>query len=299
LTDKKVQFLKDNLDNPMVRNKLSDEVAKKVLTDDCELDYHVSKINFFKELERFLAVKVSAATRNNYRNAIDQFVKWCEDNSVKPLLVTPSDVDRYQGFLSDNGYANTSMRVKICGVSSFYTYLLYRHSKVFKINPFGKRKLPPDICKKPKRYITDKDITAMKNEYRRIGRLDMVCVVDLLTKYGFRVGCFSTMTIDGNGRYSFVSKGKTTEGKFTKQEYNRIIKYRVLDVSYETLKNITKEYAHKLYLVGKVSCDFSIHDYRRYYINVHANKLCNDVPAFIQFSRSVHANINTTMRYVS
>jgi hypothetical protein len=300
LTKAKVKAVKNNLDNPEIKTKVSNHLAKKIILDELEYSYNVSNIDFFGELENFLAVKNknSTATKNGYKDSVQRFVKWCRNQDIPPLEVTVHDVDRYQGFLVDSGFANKSVRTFILGVSSFYTFLLYRYPRVFKVNPFTHRDLPRDICKNHKDYPTKEDIRSLKKEFTRIGRNDMVCVVDLLSKYGFRVGSFSTLHIDKNGRYSFLSKGREYPGQFTKTEHRNIIKYGVQDLTVSTIKTNIKKYVQKLYKIGGVSCDFSVHDIRRHFIDEKANK-CGNVREFIDFSRTIHKNINTTLGYVS
>jgi hypothetical protein len=300
LTKAKVKAIKKNMDNAEIKTKVSNKLAEKVILDEMEFSYNVSGIDFFGELETFLSVKGknSTATKNGYKGSVQRFVNWCKNQDVSPKEVTVHDVDRYQGFLTDSGFSNKSVRTFILGVSSFYTFLLYRHPKVFKVNPFTNRDLPRDVCKNPKDYPTDKDVKALRKEFSRIGRNDMVCVVDLLSKYGFRVGSFSTLYIDKNGRYTFSSKGREYPGQFTKTEHRNIIQYGVLDLTVSTIRNIIRKYVQKLYKSGGVSCGFSVHDIRRFFINKHADK-CVDVREFIDFSRSIHKNINTTLGYVS
>jgi hypothetical protein len=214
------------------------------------------------------------------------------------LEIKVSDVDRYQCFLTDSRFSNKTIRTRILGVSSFYTFLPYRYPKVLKVNPFTHRNLPRDTCKNPKDYINDNDVKALRKEFRRIGRNDMVCVLDLLSKYGFRVGSFETLHIDKSGLFFFTSKGNDYKGKFTKKEHETIIRFNVQDLTVSTIKTTIKKYVHKLYLNGAVSCDFSVHDIRRYVINKNADS-CKDFREFLDFSRRFHKNVNTTIGYCS
>jgi hypothetical protein len=293
-----MEAVKKNMDNPTVKNMVSNKLVEKKILDEMELKFDVSGVDFFGELENFLSVKTSTATKNGYKYSVQQFVNWCQNQNIPPLEVRVQDVDRYQGFLTDSGFSNKTIRTRILGVSSFYTCLLYRYPKILKVNPFTHRNLPRDVCKNPKDYITDKDVKALRKEFSRIGRNDMVCVVDLLSKYGFRVGSFENLHVDKNGRYSFRSKGRDCTGQFTKTEHQRILKYGVQDLTVSTIRNIIKKYVTKLYKTGGVSCNFSVHDIRRYVINKHADK-CGDFREFLEFSRSIHKNINTTIGYVS
>jgi hypothetical protein len=299
LTDAKVTNIQKGLEyDPVIQNLVSNKLAEKVVLDDVEFKYLVDGIDFYDELENFLAIRNSPATRTGYKHSIKEFVLWCRNQDIKPLEVKVSDVDRYQCLLIDSQYSNKTIRTRILGVSSFYTFLLYRYPKVMKVNPFNHRNLPRDTCKNPKDYITDKDVKALRKEFQRIGRKDMVCVLDLISKYGFRVGSFDTLHINKSGLYSLTSKGSDYIGKFTKKEHEQIIRFNVLDLTTSTVRNIIKKYVHKLYLADKVSCDFSVHDIRRYYINKNVDG-CQNARELLAFSRSIHKNINTTIGYCS
>jgi site-specific recombinase XerD len=292
----KVQAVKNNLNDPGLKTKVSNRLSEKIVLDELQFSYDVSGINFSEELDLFLSTRKSAATKNNYKNAAGRFVKWCANNGVKPLEVRVQDIDRYQGFLTGTGFADKSVRTFILGASSFYTFMFYRHPKVFKVNPFTHRNLPPDRTKKPMDYITIADIRALKKEFARIGRLDMACVVDLLTKYGWRIGAFETMRVGPNGRYTFHSKGSEKHGQFTKAEHRKIIELRVLDIRTCTMKNIVKKYTNKLFKNHEITAAFSPHDIRRYYINKYADD--TGFRKFLDFSRGIHKNIATTVSYL-
>jgi site-specific recombinase XerC len=291
LTNNKVNQIKQSLEwDPAVQEIVSNKAAEKVIVNDVEFKFLVSKIDFYKELETFLANRNSPATRTGYKHSIMEFVKWCNNQDLNPLEVTVHDVDRYQCSLDDNQFSNKTIRTRILGVSSFYTFLSIRYPRVLKVNPFTRRNLPKDRCLNPKDYIKDSDIKALKKEFKRIGRNDIITVLDLLSKYGFRVGSFETLSIDKDGGFSCTSKGSDYVEKFTKKECQQITRFNVLDLTTSTIKTTIKKYVHKLYLVGGVSCDFSVHDIRRYYINKHADG-CKDFREFLEFSRTIHKNV--------
>jgi hypothetical protein len=186
MTKNKVNQIKKCLENdPDLKEKVSNKVAEKVIIDDIEFKYNVNGINFYEELEDFIAIQNSPATRNGYKYSIQQFVLWCDNQDINRLEIKVSDIDRYQCFLTDSQFSNKTVRTRILGGSSFYTFLLHRHPKVLKVNPFTHRKLPKDTCKNPKDYINDNDIKALRKEFQRIGRKDMVCVLDLTLKIRF------------------------------------------------------------------------------------------------------------------
>jgi hypothetical protein len=58
------------------------------------------------------------------------------------------------------------------------------------------------------------DARKLKQELIRIDRKDIVCVIDLICKYGFRVGIFREMKIDTEGNRISESKGRDYRGGY-------------------------------------------------------------------------------------
>jgi hypothetical protein len=82
--------------------------------------------------------------------------------------------------------------------------------------------------------VMGNDVKILKERLKNIKtgkRDDLICLVNLLDKYGFRIGIFEGMIIDGKGNWHSKSKGKTYEGKFTKKEVEEINKTGLLNKS--------------------------------------------------------------------
>lgn len=62
----------------------------------------------------------SKGTRSSYRRAVQQFADWHGDGLLE---VSRSDVRRWVAHLVDEGLADSSVRVKVSAVSSFYSHL--------------------------------------------------------------------------------------------------------------------------------------------------------------------------------
>jgi integrase len=183
------------------------------------------------------------------------------------------------------------------GVCSFYNFLIYRYPKIISYNLFRKLKLPKIRLTRRVDVITSNDIKELKKEFKRIGRNDIICVIDLIVKYGFRVGIFENMKIDREGNWKSISKECEMKGKFLKSEVDKIKKTGILKLKKETITNIVLKYTGKLFREGKIGSQFSCHDIRHYFITENGKGLVME--DFIKFSRKLHKNINTTIGYMN
>jgi hypothetical protein len=145
--------------------------------------------------------------------------------------------------------------------------------------------------------VTDDDVSELRKELKRIGRNDIICAVDIIVKYGFRVGILESMKIDSNGNWNSVSKEKVMTGKFTKGEVKNILESGLLKLRKCTIQNIIQKYTDKLFWDRKISCSFSVHDLRHYMITKNSKDL--SAHDFLKFSRQFHKNVNTTYSYIN
>jgi integrase len=166
-----------------------------------------------------------------------------------------------------------------------------------RVNPFSKIKLPRIIPSRRIDVVTDNDIKELRKELKRINREDILCAVDLLCKYGFRVGIFNKMKIDREGNWNSVSKEKSVKGKFLKDEVKKINESGLLKLKGYTITNTIVKYTKKLEKGRKIGSAFSPHDIRHYYITKYGKDL--SMGDFIRFSRGIHKNVNTTLGYMN
>jgi hypothetical protein len=144
-------------------------------------------------------------------------------------------------------------------------------------------------------FPTDNDIKELEKKLKEINRYDVLIVVQIIKKYGFRIGIFQGMEIDDNGNWKSVSKGVRYKGKFTKKEGKSIKDLGILTKKPYIFQNKINKITHRLFNKNIVSCPFSVHDIRRYCIN---KRLQDDNISFkegIKISRNYHRNINTTV----
>jgi hypothetical protein len=140
-------------------------------------------------------------------------------------------------------------------------------------------------------------MSALIEKFTQTGRQDYVTILQLLKKYGFRAGIFKDMVVDKKTcRWHSVSKGYEYSGKFTKQEVTNILQYNVLGIGINRITTAVLDKTTLLYKLGLVSCTFSVHDIRRYYIKKNIQN-CKNAVDLIAFSRTIHKNIETTLGY--
>jgi site-specific recombinase XerC len=296
--DKKLTLVKEKIlvDNELM-DKVTNGVVEKKVVEEISLDYDLSKIDFNYELKEFLSCQRSVHTSNSYSQSINLFLRWSKENDVKDILkVNSKTVDSFLCYLNSK-YSSRTVQNYLMGNCSFFKFLQYRYPKSFIVNPFHGRKLPKITDTRRKDFVCENDIKIVRKEFVRIDRKDMVCVIDILSKYGLRVGVFSEMEIGENGKWSSISKGKNLSGKFTKKEVKQINESGVLNLSSGLISRTIVKYTKKLYEKKSISCPFSVHDLRRFYIHKEGEKY--NLDGFIKFSKTIHRNVSTTLGYIS
>jgi hypothetical protein len=285
--------------NTELQQKVVQKVVEKKIVDEIEYNYDMSYINISEQLSDYLNLpKLSDTTKKNYKKWLNDYLLWCNTGGIDCRKITRMEAQGYLSWLVfTKKYSPNSTRSMILSVSSFYTFLSFRFPKVITKNMFYKLDLPTI---KPVRNIdkvTENDISELRKELKRIGRKDIICAIDIIVKYGFRVGIFENMKIDSNGNWNSVSKEKCMTGKFSKGEVKKIVDSGLLLLHKSTIQNTVKRYTDILYKSSKISCSFSIHDLRHYMITKNAKGLsAND---FLKFSRQFHKNVNTTYSYIN
>jgi hypothetical protein len=286
-------------DNPELQQRVVQKVVEKKIIDEIEYNYDISYINISEQLSDYLNLpSLSETTKKNYKRWLNTYLGWCNTKGFDCRKITRTESENYLFWLvNTKKYAPNSARSMILSVSSFYTFLSYRFPKIITKNMFFRLDLPTIKPVRSIDKVTENDVSELRKELKRIGRKDILCAVDLIVKYGFRVGIFENMKIDSNGNWNSVSKEKVMEGKFSKGEVKKIMESGLLKLRKCTIQNIIQKYTGNLLKKGKVSCSFSIHDLRHYMITKNAKGLsAND---FLKFSRQFHKNVNTTYSYIN
>jgi hypothetical protein len=294
----KIRHLKNEIPkNELLMDRFSTKIAVDKVTRELEHQFNISQISISYEIEEFVKGQRSETTGNAYRVIVNQFVSYCTANGMNILDLTVKNVDNFLQYLKGK-YSVGSVVTKMRGCSSFFKFLICRYPDTFKYNPFFGRKLPKITPTRRRDFPTDNDIRELKKELRRIGRFDLVSIVDILSKYGFRVGIFQHMIVDyDTGKWYSDSKGQDYKGKFTKTETKNLRDFDALSLSISTIKVTISRYTKKLYDNGVISCPFSVHDMRHSVIKKGVNK-CGNVAELLSFSGRFHKNLTTTLSYL-
>jgi site-specific recombinase XerD len=294
---KGLKSVKEELEvNQELREGLVKEIVKKKIIEENEKNYNKSSIDIFLEMIDFLKIQTSRITDRNYRKSITDLFTWCLEEKIDPVKITRREAESYMVYLC-NKYANNSVRTHILSICSFYHFIIHRYPSIISVNSFSKLKLPKIIPSRRIDRITMSDLTELKKELKRIGRKDILCAVDLMMEYGFRIGIFENMKIDSNGNWNSVSKEHAMKGKFLKSEVRMINETGILGMKRYTITNTIVKYTKKLFQEGKIGSPFSPHDIRHWYITTKGKGLTME--EFIKFSRGIHKNVNTTLNYMN
>jgi hypothetical protein len=283
------------VENP---ERLEQQVVLNKLARIRGQDYKISLINFEVEIDNFISLQTSDQTKRVYKVGIIKFQEYCKKHSLHPLKVSVKDVDDYMFFLMKRGLSSRTVRLYIASLSSFYEFLHLRYFDVIKINPFLKHKLPKVKDKFEKDFVKKEDFKVLCSELKRINRPDILCCIELLYKYGWRIGIFKNFVVNENLTWESMSKGEYKKGKITKTEYNKIKNSGLLNIKcWETISSKIKKFTIRLKNEGKISCSFSAHDLRR--ARILEDLKSENAVNFIKVSRKYHKNINTTYGYVA
>jgi hypothetical protein len=103
-----------------------------------------------------------------------------------------------------------------------------RHPETFLFNPFHNLPLPKKVTVRKEDVVTENDIKELRKEFKRICREEMLFCLDMMVKYGFRVGSFEKMKVNKNGCFKILSKGSVIESgkngweKLTRGEVEKV-----------------------------------------------------------------------------
>jgi hypothetical protein len=289
--------------DPDFRNKVYKHIGVAEGIKKQTRNWKKSKVNFEELIDNFLNTFDSIKTRKNYYRSIRIFLSWLQMENIEPLEITPVDMDKYLMFLKDSerNYSSNTIRLYTMGIVSLYNYVMRLHNDLFITNPVHGVKLPKLDLKKERDTPTIEDIKTVRDYCESINRNDFVLLMDILPKYGYRIGIFKGMKFTGkNGNFKSISKGKVISGKFTIKEMSGILKMELTGKDTESLSAIFCKFTKKLFERGKVSCSFSLHDIRRFTITNRLNSCNGNVQEMKRVSEEIgHSSLNTTLGYVS
>ena len=285
-----------------------------ILKDEAKADIQANRIDIEQYITLWLKSK-SERTRQTYRKAINDFFQWLNLNGIThPLLIKAEHVDRYIDELRGR-LKNNSVRLKACGVASFYTTMKrYGHISV---NPFHRATLPRKEYKKAIKTDQNKTIPVMtEKEYKaiikaieketrregnhiaeanaRCGAERLLPAVRVMAEYGLRVGAIPTIerrekyfTYTTKGGKSFnadIKAGTLPEGKTPFKGY-RVI----------TIQKAFKRITDRLKDTGAIQYAYTCHDLRHYF----AFRFYSETKDIVRLKSLLgHASLNVTDIYI-
>lgn len=180
-------------------------------------------------------------------------------------------------------------------MKSFFGFLIIRHYEVISVNVFRNLKLPKIIDKHKKDKVTKKNVDTLVKYFKNINRPDYVCIVELLYKYGWRIGIFENVELNKDS-WTSVSKTDVKKGRVTSKEMKQIFGSGALSLKIKTIYAKIWEVTHRSCRDGKISCLFFCHDLRTAIMwedtkDVEAEK-------FLKVSIKFHKNPVATLGYV-
>jgi site-specific recombinase XerD len=284
--------------DPVFNNSI---LFKGVIDNEVEKSKHdllVSKVDIGKEVTCFIEYQHSEKTKTNYMCSLRKFFGWTDMEKIDPRKITRIEGESYLNYLTHTlGLSSNSIRTNMGCLMGFYNYMMIRNPKLFTVSPFYNIKIPKSELVRRIDYVSKNDIDELKKKLKKIDRKDCLVAIDLMTKYGFRIGSFQNMTVDKKtGKYKTVSKGSDLTGKFTMTEVKQILGSGLLNKKPNTLTRVTQKYTQKLYDDGKISCPFSPHDLRHYCITEKLRR-CDSVEDVMRVSRLYHKHPSTTLSY--
>jgi len=277
--------------------QLNMKVSLDKLAKNVNRDIEYSKIDLNKEVKDFLNQNDSISTRQVYFNGINNYLKFCNNDSKEYLKTNSKKVQSYIQYLSAI-VSPATVHIYIKGNSSFFQYLHREYYDTIRVNPFSKQRVPKLIGKYKKDFLKSGDFKTFCEYLKEINRLDYLTLVKFLYKTGHRIGIINKMKIQKDGKWTSISKGKPYKGKLTKTENTNFTKYNIIKKNTKSASSMIIKYTTRLFNNGKISCNFSLHDLRRDCI-LRTMKKGKSAEQFIKDSKKFHGSINTTMSYIN
>jgi integrase len=180
---------------------------------------------------------------------------------------------------------------------------LSRHYDCVK-NIFSGIKLPKNVNSKLTVIPNDTELRAII-EYIRERNPKLACLVELISRKGFRCGAFERMTVYRSGRFSTITKGKQFTGHFDEYEM-RLIRENFgnttgdnmvfTELTSSRIRSLFLHYTRSMRDSGLIKEAYSLHDLRHYFASTEYRKN-KDIYALSH--KLNHAGIAVTGAYLT
>jgi site-specific recombinase XerD len=228
-----------------------------------------NSVDFNGMVETMIQQKTSG-TAKNYRVGLKRWYRYIQSVyglNVNPLNVSNQVCMEYSNWLINKGYKNNTVRSSIDLVRSVYTFIEKSCNIKSPFELVKKPKQEPTVVVIPTNTEVNKIVKGCKNKQL------LSVVVRLCRKYGYRVGFIQRLTLLGNNRIRFYSKGNWYNRKIESTDYQllRTLGYHTNTeklVSSSTINNLCQSFKRickVLYDNGSIRNPYHIHHLRHKY----------------------------------
>ena len=280
------EFLDSKSLNKLNENEL-EYITKQIivdrLKDELKTEIKMSKVDLDSLQDRWLSGFDSAATRETYGKSLQIFFDWLELKGLNLFNLNSIDIDDYVKYTEKQYSMNNSIRERIAGVSSFFSFL-ERHDIISKNYFKGCRRPPRPFETKDSGDVPgDRELeTINQNLYDELSAEGkgsagkkkqarvLIAVISVIKNHGLRCGALPSFTIDKTGRFKAESKGSLVKGKISEDTADLLLKlgfekskpFRELKVN--SIQKGFERFCKRLYTEGKIETVYSLHDIRHY-----------------------------------
>jgi integrase len=273
---------------------LAQHVIVDGLKNDLSNAIELARIPYDELKDEFLRRTKRRSTNSYiaYRSAIDALESFARRKGIKVIEMKFKEADSFIHSLSG---ASSTIRLRISGVSSFFTYL-ERQTEGRVVNPFRGTKDRPKKEVETPNVPSDEDISLILSQLKPNLKAAVICMLE----HGFRVGALPTLTIWG-GRYTGISKAKRIDGRLSIRAIE-VIHEAGLDnrkpfssMTADSIRHSFRWFVTKLYNMGQLPAIYSVHDLRHFFAirEYRGNKDIYRLKELLN-----HANISVTESYL-
>jgi len=280
------EFLESKTLNTLNEKEL-EYISKQLLVDrlknELNLEIKRTQVDLDSLQDRWINGFKSSATRETYGKGLQIFFDWLELQQKDVFNINALDADDYVRYLNKQYTMDNSIRERIAAVSSFFSFL-ERHDIINKNHFKGCRRPPRPFETKNSEEIPEEEdlntiIKALYEELNAEGRgsagkrrqaRTLIAVISVIQHQGIRCGALPSFTIDKNGRYTAESKGREVRGTINEETRNILdtLSFDVAKPFWEmkvnTIQKSFERFCKRLYLEGKITTVYSLHDLRHY-----------------------------------
>ena len=271
---------------------------------------NIQSINISVVIRRYIKSLESNSTKESYERGIAKFIAYANDRGKDLLHCEKQDAEDYRNYIKNFNESNSTKRIRIVSMKSFYNYLcdhypfmtnIFNGIKTFRMVNLKEVHIPDS--KTEINRIRKGILDCMINKSRFMRSTQLVAIIDIICKYGFRVGAFNRMEVNKNRTFNTITKCRPFKGTFDKATFNLIcrefgsinsVKMPFIHLESKNLSSLFKYHTNRLYRENIIKYAYSLHDLRHWFaITFYRNT--NDI---VRTSKALgHANLQVTGVY--